>query len=507
MTQLKINSPTCRAIDLPRTSLLNNFMNNSQVQNFYASPSVSIMWSMSIFGKLACGTDTNLVVKIGRKLCILYFTLTITLLDSLYCDCVNFERNPDRLHLCLRNRRTDLPFLPSADSFLSITSSSSNPSKILNTKMEDNPNEPYRYRWFVKPNKTNHPTIGLSIPPGHTWDVSFQTTNKLLINKMGLIYCRVTFGQPYENTDRLNYSEEDESEDEENSKSTVLLCPYFHSIHMSVYKCTMKECGETYLELDPFLQHIKTHENEMQYCCHLCHKSFPTLKDLGYHQYSHSLYPNQGPRPGPRYYRCVKCMNKYATASALEHHMATTSHRYPCPHCNKVFTCERRHLLVHGTVMMHRCEVCSKCFKTEHYLKMHSLIHTGEKPFQCLICNKSFNRKDKLKRHDLIHIPFKRFKCPFKNHTGCMKEFNRPDKLKAHILTHNGMKPFKCKKCHRHFSRRSHLRDHERYHNNDYRFRCEKCNKAFLRERRLKEHKCVGDTSKQPAAKRTTQTT
>ncbi|KAG1659876.1 Zinc finger protein 341 [Nymphon striatum] len=277
-----------------------------------------------------------------------------------------------------------------------------------------------------------------------------------------------------------------------------------------VYKCTMKECGETYLELDPFLQHIKTHENEMQYCCHLCHKSFPTLKDLGYHQYSHSLYPNQGPRPGPRYYRCVKCMNKYATASALEHHMATTSHRYPCPHCNKVFTCERylrRHLLVHGTVMMHRCEVCSKCFKTEHYLKMHSLIHTGEKPFQCLICNKSFNRKDKLKRHDLIHIPFKRFKCPFKNHTGCMKEFNRPDKLKAHILTHNGMKPFKCKKCHRHFSRRSHLRDHERYHNNDYRFRCEKCNKAFLRERRLKEHKCVGDTSKQPAAKRTTQTT
>ncbi|KAG1667203.1 Neprilysin-1 [Nymphon striatum] len=59
------------------------------------SRQASIMWLMSIFGKLVSGTDRNLVVKIGIKLRILYFTLITTLLDSLHCDCVNFGRNAD----------------------------------------------------------------------------------------------------------------------------------------------------------------------------------------------------------------------------------------------------------------------------------------------------------------------------------------------------------------------------------------------------------------------------
>lgn len=54
-----------------------------------------------------------------------------------------------------------------------------------------------------------------------------------------------------------------------------------------------------------------------------------------------------------RYFRCVKCKNKYATPEALQHHLETTSHNFPCPYCSKLFTCERylrRHLPTHGTV-------------------------------------------------------------------------------------------------------------------------------------------------------------
>lgn len=34
--------------------------------------------------------------------------------------------------------------------------------------------------------------------------------------------------------------------------------------------------------------------------------------------------------------RCVKCVNKYSTPEALEHHLQTATHNFPCPHCQKV---------------------------------------------------------------------------------------------------------------------------------------------------------------------------
>ncbi|KAK7474036.1 hypothetical protein BaRGS_00034746 [Batillaria attramentaria] len=260
-----------------------------------------------------------------------------------------------------------------------------------------------------------------------------------------------------------------------------------------VYKCVMKDCGAAFAELDAFLDHTKTHENEMTYRCHQCNKYFPSLYDLGVHQYTHSLYPSQGLKSGPRHFQCTKCGNKYTTPEALEHHLATTTHQYPCPHCPKVFSCERflrRHLPIHGSEGQFECATCNKRFKTEHYLKSHSLIHTGETPYQCEVCQAAFNRKDKLKRHMTIHEAVKKYRCPFKSLTGCMKEFNRPDKLKSHIITHSGIKPFKCSVCGKGFSRRPHLMEHERGHNADYRYKCEKCGKGFFRAKLYNEHKC-----------------
>ncbi|XP_054164932.1 zinc finger protein 341-like isoform X2 [Oppia nitens] len=299
-----------------------------------------------------------------------------------------------------------------------------------------------------------------------------------------------------------------------------------------VYKCIQSSCGVMFSELEPFLGHIQTHETEMTYRCHQCNKTFSSLYDLGLHQYSHSLYPNQGSRTGQRYFRCQKCLNKYTTPAALEHHLATSSHHYPCQNCNKVFPCERylrRHLLTHGSGL-YICQYCDKTFKTANYLKVHLVIHTGEKPFACNQCDAAFNRRDKLKRHKLVHDPIKRFKCPFKAHTGCPKEFNRPDKLKAHILTHSGIKPHQCNVCLRSFSRRAHLREHQKAHesnpniinttnvttttatptittattttNTDLNktdfitlFDCQSCGNLFASEQDLRQHSCTTNTT------------
>ncbi|XP_068189192.1 zinc finger protein 341 isoform X2 [Antennarius striatus] len=260
-----------------------------------------------------------------------------------------------------------------------------------------------------------------------------------------------------------------------------------------VYKCVLKSCSQTFHKLDQFLEHIRTHQEQLTYRCHLCSKVFPSLFELGVHQYSHCFCPQQSTRKETTVYRCVKCQSRYSTQEALEQHLLTASHSYPCPHCQKVFPCERyfrRHLPTHGIGGRFKCQICKKAFKTEHYLKLHTRIHSGEKPYKCTLCEATFNRKDKVKRHMLIHEPFKKYKCPFRTHVGCTKEFNRPDKLKAHILSHSGIKPYKCLFCQKAFSRKAHMLEHQQSHTDNYRFRCSSCNKGFTRQSYYRDHKC-----------------
>ncbi|XP_062584073.1 zinc finger protein 341-like [Saccostrea cucullata] len=352
-------------------------------------------------------------------------------------------------------------------------------------------------------------------------------TGKTLPEQPPLQVENVTTEQGEETTKVAGSEKEQENnttaEPKEDTRTKVMIdnsyvcqyCPsrfksYFHlKSHMvqhknqQVFKCSMAKCSRVFKELDSFLEHIKEHECEMSYRCHTCSKMFVSLYELGLHQYTHSLYPHQGPKTGPRHFQCTRCMNKYSTPEALEHHINTSSHDHPCPHCNKSFTCERylrRHLPSHGSEGQFQCPICEKKFKAEHYLKMHALIHTGETPFSCEICHTAFNRKDKLKRHMLIHEPAKRYKCPFKAVTGCTKEFSRTDKLKSHIVTHSGLRPYKCGECGRCFSRKPHLIEHERGHRADYKFKCEVCHRGFFRPKLFKEHKCIpGKNGEAPA--------
>ncbi|XP_052818932.1 zinc finger protein 341-like isoform X2 [Mya arenaria] len=265
--------------------------------------------------------------------------------------------------------------------------------------------------------------------------------------------------------------------------------------NVQVYRCTQKECNETFRDMEAFLEHVESHGDDLTYRCHQCNQVFNTLYELGVHQYSHSMYHSPG-KTGPKHYQCNLCMNKYATPEALQHHMSSASHNHVCPHCNKRFFSERflrKHLTTHGTEYNHFCNICKKEFKSEYYLKMHAFIHTGEKPWSCEQCGASFNRKDKLKRHALIHNKQPKYKCPFKTICGCTKEFYRPDKLKAHLLTHSRTKPWRCKECGREFSRRPQYNEHLRGHSGDYTYKCDKCGRGWFRVKLFREHVCNPD--------------
>ncbi|KAF7238926.1 hypothetical protein EYD10_14338 [Varanus komodoensis] len=276
--------------------------------------------------------------------------------------------------------------------------------------------------------------------------------------------------------------------------------------HEQVYKCVVKSCAQTFQKLDSFLEHIKNHQEELSYRCHLCSKDFPSLYELGVHQYSHSLLPQHSPKKDMAVYkysnrkiRGIDCAIISKTAPPRSVRSSFSPDGSCIAHFVMVFPCERylrRHLPTHGGGGKFKCQICKKFFRREHYLKLHAHIHSGEKPFKCSVCDSAFNRKDKLKRHMLIHEPFKKYKCPFSSHTGCDKEFNRPDKLKAHILSHSGMKIHKCQYCNKAFSRRAHMVEHQRSHTGNYKYRCPTCSKGFTRQKYMKDHKCRLSTPK-----------
>ncbi|MPC28687.1 Zinc finger protein 341 [Portunus trituberculatus] len=145
--------------------------------------------------------------------------------------------------------------------------------------------------------------------------------------------------------------------------------------NQKVYKCIQKNCELSFPDQDSFLEHIHTHneDQDLQYRCHFCSKVFNALDKLSHHQHEqHSTYPQAKKTVGPSYFRCTKCMNKYASAEALEHHLRTSSHHYPCRQCGKVFTSERllrRHLHSHGTVNLFPCSV--------NKLRVHMMTHVG----------------------------------------------------------------------------------------------------------------------------------
>ena len=125
-------------------------------------------------------------------------------------------------------------------------------------------------------------------------------------------------------------------------------------ISHQVYRCVLKTCLQTFNQLDSYLEHIRSHQEQLTYRCHLCSKMFPSLFELGVHQYSHCFCPQQGSRKETPVYR-----------SAPAHSDPSPAHSEPSPaHSdpNHAHTA----LGLHNTLILIKIAI----FASEMYLKV-----------------------------------------------------------------------------------------------------------------------------------------
>ncbi|CAG7829480.1 unnamed protein product [Allacma fusca] len=139
-------------------------------------------------------------------------------------------------------------------------------------------------------------------------------------------------------------------------------------------------------------------EDDRQYKCTLCPKSFNSRSILNYHSRIHS---------GERPFKCNVCDKTFAQRGGL----AT-------------------HALVHSGEKPYHCDDCGKSFRQKYHLTQHQLIHSGLKPFSCEICHKSFNVKMNLREHMRRHTGERPYRCPFCSNSG----FFRKKMLRDHIV-------------------------------------------------------------------------
>ena len=108
-----------------------------------------------------------------------------------------------------------------------------------------------------------------------------------------------------------------------------------------------------------------------------------------------------------------------------------------CTYCN--YTSPKRYLLTrhmksHSEDRPHKCDICSRGFKTFASLTNHVNTHTGTRPHKCKECEAAFTTSGELVRHVRYRHTFEKpHKCP-----ECDYASVELSKLKRHLRSHTG---------------------------------------------------------------------
>ncbi|KAH8324196.1 hypothetical protein KR074_001342, partial [Drosophila pseudoananassae] len=136
-------------------------------------------------------------------------------------------------------------------------------------------------------------------------------------------------------------------------------------------------------------------------------------------------------------FKCQFCPKSFKTKIGLIRHNILHSDELPfkCPHCPKKFRRKanhKEHVLSHSKERQLKCNLCPRTFMRIRYLEEHLLAHRGERPHKCEVCSKDFRRLRDLKRHHVeTHMQERPFQCP-----NCKKSFGRNTTLTLHMDTH-----------------------------------------------------------------------
>ena len=149
-------------------------------------------------------------------------------------------------------------------------------------------------------------------------------------------------------------------------------------------------------------------EEDFQFLCDVCEKSFFNGQILGLHIESNHKSIVEGKK------KCEFCDQSYSRNSFYEHvktkHLNTKS--FECELCSTRFY--KKYLLdKHRKIVHERKKSCEIEFFAKHNLMTHiSVIHENKKDFKCTSCEKRYSRKADLKKHfKQVHEMKRDFKC------------------------------------------------------------------------------------------------
>ena len=259
-----------------------------------------------------------------------------------------------------------------------------------------------------------------------------------------------------------------------------------HKLHHAgerPFKCTVPNCGKSYLSSSHLKGHITAvHSGEKKFVCPVCNKRFP---------YEHSLKTHMPLHTDQREFICCVCSKGFVTQGALRSHEALhepNQGSYQCKECGKTYRTpnqlrghERRHTPDRNRYM---CHICGCTFMFRSNLEAHAVVHRTDKTFHCKLCEKSFKTYATLYSHMKVHQTEKPFMCEI-----CAKGFKTKECLKAHSRRHSGEKPFKCVLCKSCFPDKGGLSKHlKTVHSTKPNFQCPACKKKCSRADNLRVH-------------------
>lgn len=172
------------------------------------------------------------------------------------------------------------------------------------------------------------------------------------------------------------------------------------------YPCSI--CSKTLAHRQSLHKHMATHATKKKIKCNKCFKCFSHIRFLNVHVCVHSV---------TRKYTCQLCGKEYGSRSSFYWHRAQ--------HYKREYR-ERKHEVLEGSeqepkeseytkverqtqgtkekkVEQHKCDTCSKLFRTKRMLLTHNHTHIAKKKYTCHICNRDMISKSSFYAHIAFH--------------------------------------------------------------------------------------------------------